>query len=73
MSNFKISKAGMDAWASVITKEDVIRWHTIFTPWFSEKEIIAMLPIYDHKLKEPKKEDIIPEESKFEKLFKNSK
>ena len=61
------------AWEFVKTKDDVIMWHTIYTPWFTTEQIKRIVELYEPKKKEPKKEELKQEESEFQKLWKISK
>lgn len=68
----KLDKKAMDAWENVKTKEDLRQWHLIFTPWFTPVMIDKIVDLYEEKVKSPEKNDLLPEESKFEKLWKKS-
>lgn len=68
-----IKKQAFLDWERVRTQEDVRNWHKIYTPWWTDAEIEAIMKIYDKKLADPKPEDLIPEPSIFEQYLKISR
>lgn len=71
MNDPQLKKEAYLAWLGVETKEDVKKWHKVYTPWWSEENIERIIEIYDKELDKKEKEGLKEEKviSEFERLI----
>lgn len=72
MSSLKFSKEAMKDWDFIKTLDDLMMWHTVYTPWIPKEALPGLIKEYEARFKSGDPKYKKAEETVFEKLYKQS-